>query len=146
MPRWKSLRATTVLWQRLFDWLTAAFDDPGLARSMFLWANLSVTLGGSVHGTRASHEDGMVRCVAPLIEASSARVIAATNEPTRIAVDRWAGAANAARVRIDDLNAWLLNIRDHNVLAAKVGHPSRGVSRIDFVRRIRALVNAASEA
>jgi hypothetical protein len=144
-PRWESLRANARLWKRLFDWLPGALGGVDIGHSMFAWANLSVTEGGKELGTSASHSVGMREHVVPFIEASCARVVVATNERTRIELDRWAALRRATHVRVADINAWLVNIEGRRVLAAKVGHASQGVSKMQFVQRVRALVAKAED-
>lgn len=141
-PRWSKYRHVTHLWHRLFSWLPEALGATEMAHAMFAWANLSVTAGNEELGTVSTHRQGMDRHVAPLIEASGARVIVATNNPTRDEIDRWARDLGADRVAIADMDAWRLVVAGRRVIAAKVGHPSRGVSRATFIRRLRALIDA----
>lgn len=142
-PEWSPLRNNTTLWKRLFTWLPEALGTPSQSHAMFAWANLSVTKGGSAHGTPSTHRHGMTHHVGPLIEASGARVVLATNEPTRIAVDEWAERLGAQRRQISDVAAWIVPVAGHTVVAGKAGHPSRGTSRADWVRRLRTFVTSA---
>lgn len=139
--RWSEYRLATHLWNRLFSWLPEALGAREMAHAMFAWANLSVTAGNEELGTVSTHGEGMDRHVAPLIEASGARVVVATNNPTRDQIDRWARDLGADRVAIADMDAWRVVVAGRRVIAAKVGHPSRGVSRAALSRRLRALVD-----
>ena len=143
-PRWSSLRETTVLWKRLYDWLPDAFGDARVAHSMFAWANLAVTKGGEHSGTAEDYRAGMTRHVAKLIVASRARIVVTTNQKTEEHARGWAIAQKAMAVTIGDMEAWQVGLPYGTVLLAKVGHPSRGVSRADFIRRMRTLLARAS--
>ena len=147
---WQTDRVATTLWHRLYRWLPEALNEPpSIAHSMFCWANLSVTTGGSDLGTRASHWAGMQHHVGPLIGASHCRIVGATNNPTMEAVFRWAhlqGASIATEQAGDEeLEVLCVPSPSGPTLVAKVGHPSRGVSRTTFVERVSALCRRASE-
>lgn len=144
-PRWTEFRLATTLWSRLYTWLPVAVGDEQLALSMFAWANLSVTSGNSELGTPASHARGMDAHVAPFIEASGARVVVATSDPTREQIDRWARGLGADASSVGDMAVWHVRVGERDVVAAKVGHPSRGVSRADFIRRLSALIEATGQ-
>lgn len=142
--RWTEFRLVTHSWNRLFAWLPEALGATEMAHASFAWANLSVTGGNDELGTSRTHREGMDRHVAPLIEACGARVVVATNNPTREQIDRWALDRGAERVAIGEMEAWRVTVAGRQVVAAKVGHPSRGVSRSAFGSRLRALVAALS--
>lgn len=145
-PKWTSLRNTTRMWERLHDWLPAVFDDAAVAYALFGWANLSVTAGGTDLGTKSSHHDGMRQYVAPLINASGARVVVAANDRVKAQMDRWATEAGGSVARFNDIQGWRVNIGHRVVLAAKVGHPSLRISRAEYVRQLRILISAAETA
>lgn len=142
--QWCQFRENTTLWKRLYAWLPEALDaDPALAHVMFCWANLSVTEGGRELGTSTSHAEGMNRHVGPLIEACHAKIVVATNEPARIQTDRWARAHDGIQLLLAGSGAWDVPLNGHRVLVAKVGHPSRGISRAAFTSHLQALVKTA---
>lgn len=154
--KWTPARQATRLWDRLYRWLPEAFEGPqSVAHSMFCWANLSVTAGDDDHGTAASHRQGMEEHLGPLAAAACTRVLAATNAPTVRAATEWAIKRDATQTVIElpaedrlalpaeDLVVLEMPTSQAPVLVARVGHPSRGVKRADFERRIRALLRRA---
>ena len=143
--RWTGLKNTTRMWERLYDWLPAVFDDAAMAYAMFGWANLTVTAGGSELGTKSSHQLGMQQHVAPLINESGARVVVAANDRVKVQMDRWATQAGGSIARFDDIEGWRVNIGSRVVVAAKVGHPSLRISRMEYVRQLRILISAAEQ-
>jgi hypothetical protein len=148
--KWDAARRETRLWHRLHPWLIDAFDgDQAIAHSMFCWANLSVTTGGGDLGTEGSHRRGMAQHVGPLAEASHCRILATTDLPTQRAVGEWALVRDASRMVVplsaEELEVLVVPSGAAPILVGRVGHPSRGVSRVAFVERLQALLRLAEE-
>jgi len=143
--RWSSLRETTCLWKRLHDWLPDAFDSEQVAHASFAWANLAITAGGSSLGTRGQYREGMRNHVVPLILAARARIVVATNEATAQQTRSWLSDLNAQPLQVGSLSAYRVTGLHGELLVAKLGHPSRGTSRHEFVGNLRSLLSIAEQ-
>jgi hypothetical protein len=143
--RWATYRINAALWRNLFVWLPDAFSDARLAHSMFAWLNLAVTEGGPHVAPQWELDAGMREYAAPFVEASGAKCVLASNKRTGLALDRWAHQAGGTRTTIDDMEAWRFAAGPRRLVAATIGHPSRGTTRTDFTRRLRAAVSSAEQ-